>query len=127
MEISRDIFEELVIFRNSCILGAFMMAIYDVLRIFRRIIPHGVVWVSLEDILYWIIFGMAVFVLLYRENDGALRAYIIGGTAAGILLYYLILGRWLVKWLSVRIYGVKKRLKKYTKAVTIWLHNRFKN
>lgn len=127
MEISESIFEELLIFRNACILGAVMMACYDILRIFRRVIPHGVVWVSVEDIFYWIVFGVAVFLLLYRENDGRIRAYIIGGTAVGILLYYLLLGRWLIRRLTPKIEGIKKGLKKRLERVTIWIRERFKN
>ncbi len=127
MEISKSIFEEMEILRNACLLGAVMMALYDALRIFRRVVPHGTVWVSAEDVLYWLLFGTAVFLLLYRENDGALRAYIIGGTAAGMLFYYLLLGRWLVRRLSIYISKGKKRLKKLAKAVTIWLHKRFRN
>ncbi len=126
MEISGNIYEELAIFRNSCILGAVMMALYDGIRLFRRVIPHGTVWVSVEDFCYWMIFGAALFVLMYRENDGALRGYIIGGTAAGILLYYLLVGTRLVKWLSSWIFRIKKRLKKSAKEVTMKLHHLFK-
>ena len=57
--------------------GAGLMALYDLLRLFRALVPHGWLWVGVEDLLYWIFAGLAVFYLLYEENDGALRLYVI--------------------------------------------------
>ena len=45
--------------------GAGLMALYDLLRLFRALVPHGWLWVGVEDLLYWIFAGLAVFYLLY--------------------------------------------------------------
>lgn len=110
--ISGSITQELTIFFRAALLGAALMLFYDVLRIFRRLIPRGIVLVSVEDVLYWLIFGLAVFLLLYRENDGTLRGFIVGGTALGLILYYALLGRWMMPGISRVIRAMKKRLKK---------------
>lgn len=127
MEVSAGIFHELLVLGEAFLLGIAFMACYDIIRIFRRSVCHGIVWVSIEDACYWIAFGIAVFLLLYRENDGAIRAYVLGGTVLGILFYYLILGRWFVKKISPGIYRIKKSLKKRLEKVTIWIKKRFKN
>ena len=67
--------------------GAGLMALYDVLRVFRMLIRHSWLWVGLEDLGYWIFAGFAVFYLLYRENDGALRLYVIGTVGVVMILY----------------------------------------
>lgn len=81
----------------SVLLGALLFLLYDLLRIFRRILPHGIVWIGVEDLLYWLIFTAAVFVMLYRENDGMLRGFVIGGIAAGMFFYYVLLSRFVIR------------------------------
>ncbi len=125
MQVSGTIAQELATFGRACLLGAAMMAGYDVIRIFRRLILQGTAWVSVEDIVYWGLFGLAVFLLMYRETDGRIRGYLLGGLAAGSFLYYALLGRWLVRWLGKWILVGKKRLKKACKAVTIKIKERF--
>ncbi len=58
--------------------GVGLALFYAVIRLLRRIVRHGWMWVGLEDLAYWIIAGFAVFYLLYRENDGAFRLYVVG-------------------------------------------------
>lgn len=58
--------------------GVGLAALYGILRLWRYLVPHGWLWTGLEDLAYWIFSGFAVFYLLYRENDGALRLYVVG-------------------------------------------------
>lgn len=67
--------------------GAGLMALYDILRVFRMLLRHNWFWVGIEDLGYWIFAGFAVFYLLYRENDGALRLYVIGTIWVVMILY----------------------------------------
>ena len=67
--------------------GAGLMALYDLLRLFRALVPHGWLWVGVEDLLYWIFAGLAVFYLLYEENDGALRLYVISNIFLTMIVY----------------------------------------
>ena len=124
MSVSGSIQNEMMLFGNAVLLGAALMLLYDVIRICRRILPRGIILVSIEDVIYWIVFGVAVFILLYRENDGAVRGFIVGGIAAGLFLYYQLLGRWLMKWMGILIRSLKKRLKKAMEKVKIKLIKR---
>lgn len=67
--------------------GAGLMALYDILRIFRVIVRHSWLWIGLEDLGYWIFAGFAVFYLLYRENDGVIRLYVIGTVLTAMAVY----------------------------------------
>ena len=64
---SEGILFELQFFSRAFILGVLMMIAYDGVRIFRRIIPHGVAAVALEDLLYWLVCGVCIFRMLYLE------------------------------------------------------------
>ena len=121
MTVSDSILREIMVFLSSMALGAALMILYDIIRIFRRILPRGIVWVSVEDILYWLFFGTSVFILLYRENDGAIRGFIVGGIALGLSLYYLLLGRRMMRRIGRSIRSIKKRLKKLRENVKIKL------
>lgn len=147
MTVSETIGQEAVILGISVLVGAGLFLFYDILRIFRRIVPHGTIWISVEDFLYWLVCTGTVFVMLYQENDGMVRGFALGGVVLGMLLYYALLSRFVIKAnvlvlktvLGVlkkvlgfffrplyrvlkRIWGfVKKRLKKFLRAVKIGL------
>lgn len=78
---------ELQFFSKAFLLGVLMMIAYDVIRIFRRLIPHGTAAVAVEDILYWLICGVNIFCMLYLENSGAIRGFAIAAVVLGMLLY----------------------------------------
>ena len=57
----------------SFLLGAVLMVSYDLLRLFRLLVPHGSLWTGLEDIFYWIYCAVMTFSLLFWENSGVVR------------------------------------------------------
>jgi spore cortex biosynthesis protein YabQ len=126
MSAAENIIAELLILKDAFLVGLAMVVVYDLFRLLRRIIPHGVIWISIEDSIYWILFGVLFFVLLYRENDGVMRLYIVIGIIIGAVAYYLLIGRFLFRFLADNIIKLKKQLKKMRKAVTIWIVKRFK-
>ncbi len=97
---SPGILKELHFFGLAVLRGMLILALYDLIRIFRRVAPHGVWTVALEDLCYWIGTALLIFQLLYRENDGALRGYALLAVGVGMLVYHQIFGNWLVNWIS---------------------------
>ena len=87
--------------------GGWLMLVYDTLRVFRLMIRHSAFAVGLEDFFYWIGAGVVTFNLLYQQNDGGLRAYVIGGVLGGMILYDRMISRIFFK-------GLKKLGKKFT-------------
>ncbi len=147
MMVSETIGQEAVFLGTSILLGAGLFFLYDILRIFRRIVPHGNIWIGVEDFIYWLICTGAVFVMLYQENDGMVRGFAMGGIVLGMLLYYLVFSRFVIR-INVlvlkavlgfwkKIFGflfhpvlricrkilefIRKRLKKLLKAVKMGL------
>lgn len=98
MVVSETIGQEALFLGIACLVGAGLFFLYDMLRIFRRIIPHGNIWIGVEDFIYWLICTGTVFVMLYRENDGMVRGFAIGGLVLGMLFYYLLLSRYVVRF-----------------------------
>lgn len=97
MTVSETIGQEAVFLGISILVGAGLFFLYDILRIFRRIVPHGNIWIGAEDFLYWMVCTIAVFVMLYQENDGMVRGFAIGGVIFGMIFYYLLLSRFVIK------------------------------
>ncbi len=94
---SLGILKELQFFGLAVLRGIFILILYDLLRIFRRIVPHGVLAVALEDVFYWAGTALLIFQLLYRENDGAVRGYALFAVAAGMLFYHQTVSNWMVE------------------------------
>lgn len=97
MEISREIIQEADVLGGALVLGILLLWVYDQFRIFRRLVPHGTIWVGVEDLLFWIASAVALFAMLYRENSGYIRGFAIGGVVVGMLIYNLLLSRFVVK------------------------------
>lgn len=97
MNVSGTILKEAEILWKAFATGVILMLVYDLLRIARKLIPHGVFLISLEDVLFWMSSAVVIFTMLFRENDGYLRAFSIGGVILGMVLYALSLSRYVVR------------------------------
>ena len=117
---------------HSAVMGVYLAFVYDNIRIFRRIIPHNTVFVSLEDIAFWGYLAVEVFLLMYYESNGMLRWFSVAGALAGIWVYNKLLGRYYVHYISLFLKKIlqrcrrilKIRLKNEGKLLTIRLRKR---
>lgn len=92
--------------------GAGLMAVYDLIRVFRMVCPHGRWAVSTEDFGYWIYCAVMTFQLLFEQNDGILRGYAIACTMLGMIAYQKTISRILLKYLKKGQESIRIRLKK---------------
>lgn len=97
MKISADILKEADVLLASFLTGVILVLVYDLLRIMRRLVSHKFWVIGLEDLLFWIGSAITLFAMLYRENSGYIRGFVIGGVLAGMLIYNLIFSSWVVK------------------------------
>ena len=81
----------------SFLTGIYVTFVYDLLRIFRRVVPQGEFLVSLEDIAFWVYCALKVFLLMYRESNGTLRWFAVLGAILGMALYRRLASPLLVK------------------------------
>lgn len=77
---------------QSFFLGLAIAAAYDILRILRRLIPHGGVLSGLEDLLYWAAVTFFSFQMLQRAGCGTLRWFSAAGVVAGVALFEHFIG-----------------------------------
>ena len=84
-------------------MGIFITFIYDLLRIFRRVVPHRGFFVSAEDLFFWIYCGGEVFLLMYHKSDGTLRWFAVLGALAGMFLYRKLVSPYFVKYASLAL------------------------
>ena len=106
---------ENLILLHSAILGIYLAFVYDSIRIFRRLVPHNVFFISLEDIVYWIYLAAEVFLLMYRESNGMLRWFAVLGAATGIFLYKKLVGRHYVHYISLLLQKILHRIQRIFK------------
>ena len=88
--------------------GMSLMAGYDVLRLFRWLIPHGEIAVAVEDLFYWMVVSVPVFYLFLAFHDGMIRWYGLVSVFGGIVLYEYGLSR----PVRSRVSGFFNRLRK---------------
>lgn len=93
---------EMIFLSHALWTGVFITFAYDVLTVWRQIIPHKPACVSLEDLGFWIFCAIYVFLWLYRESNGILRWYAVAGALLGMVCYKKIVGTYFVKF-AVRI------------------------
>lgn len=101
--------EQVYIFLYAILAGALAAFLYDILRIKRRAIKTGVIIISLEDILYWLVAAVLLFLIVYNSNSGEMRGFIFIGNIIGAVLYESLLSK-IVITSSVMIINLIKRL-----------------
>lgn len=99
--------EEVNIFIQAVLTGSVVMGVYDIIRIFRRILPHNLMAVTLEDLFYWIGISLYLSVQIYLTSDGSIRWFFVIGTLVGILSFAAIFS-----WLGKIYKKIKKSIEK---------------
>lgn len=94
------IFIELEFFIISILWGGLIIVIYDSLRIIRNLIKHKQFVVAAQDIFYWILCGFLIFQMMYKHNNGIIRAFSIIGMLIGMIIYRYMFSDFLVESLS---------------------------
>lgn len=86
---------------HSLCMGVYILFLYDILRILRRVLPHFEWMISLEDIAFWIYCGVKVFLLMYYESNGTLRWFAIGSALFGMVVYWKFFSPYFVQYTSL--------------------------
>ncbi|OOB80464.1 MAG: hypothetical protein BEN19_04755 [Epulopiscium sp. Nuni2H_MBin003] len=87
--INQLVSEQAALFIECIKVGILMGAIYDLIRISRRIIKHFDIIVHIEDILYWVACSFISFGILYMHNYANIRLFALLGIILGAALYFL--------------------------------------
>lgn len=115
--INPDIMQELEFLLHSVTLGVMIMIAYDILRIFRRLCKHSITVIALEDLLYWLVCAVCIFLMLYRENSGSIRWFAVVGVSTGMLLYNGTISVHLTNKIADVLLWIGKYLKRILKVL----------
>ena len=81
-------------FLSAILVGAIIGLLYDLFRVFRKIVKHGLVAVQIEDILFWLAAITIMFYFVFKQNDGEVRLFSLIGTFCGVLVYFFTISKW---------------------------------
>ena len=98
--------QEVTFFLHSVLMGLVITFAYDWILICRRLLKHGRILMSVEDLIYWFVCGISVFYMLYRENSGVLRWFAVMGAALGMFFYKIIFKNRFVNIMSTYIHKI---------------------
>lgn len=76
------------LFLCGIIAGMGLLFVYDMFRVWRRVISHGTLWIAIEDIFYWCGSAIGLFLLFYQLNDGQIRVFFLLAAFVGMCLYH---------------------------------------
>ena len=77
-----------LLFITCILIGVIMGMLYDLIRIFRKIIPHSNWSVQIEDAIYWVVCALTGFSILYMHNYGQIRFFVFIGIILGSVFYF---------------------------------------
>lgn len=80
---------EIVVFAVAVLSGAIVRLVYKCLGCFREIIKHSLVFMGIEDIVYWIGAALYLSMQIYQTNSGRVRWHFILGVVLGVIFMSL--------------------------------------
>lgn len=107
---SQSIWHEIDFLIHTFLFGIMITVLYDTLRILRRLIKHGNMWIAIEDMGFWIVCSISIFSLLMEENNGILRWFAVLGSLLGMIIFKVTVSRFYVKYTTQIIQWVVRRL-----------------
>ena len=107
---------ELQFFAICILWGGLILLAYDFLRVIRRLIKHGTVLLAAEDLIFWVISAVLIFAMIYRQNNGVIRAFSIMGMTAGMLLYNMTVKDHLV---NIIVKGIRILIKPFVLLIKL--------
>lgn len=90
--ISQGIIEQGRLFIWGMASGAALFFCYDLLRLWRRLILHGQIWIAIEDVVFFLVSAIVGFQLLYPLSLGRLRVFFVLSIVVGAFMYHKLFG-----------------------------------
>ncbi|MDE6707684.1 MAG: spore cortex biosynthesis protein YabQ [Oscillospiraceae bacterium] len=105
-ETFRTVDEELLLFFGAILLGIPAGIVFDVTRLFRKLLKHNIILVALEDILYFILISFLMLCYISAFGRGEFRVYYLVGCFLGFMVYYYTLGAIIMRFSDILLMPV---------------------
>jgi spore cortex biosynthesis protein YabQ len=87
---------EVYVFLSAMASGLTAGFLYDIIRMKRKALKTKMAMVAFEDIAFWIITSILIFVTAYVSNQGEIRMYFFLAVLIGVVFYYAFMSRWVI-------------------------------
>lgn len=84
---------QLYVFLIMAASGAIASLLFDLFRVWRRIIRPGLISTGISDLIFWIMAGTGIFAVMFNVNSGEARWYEFMGLILGAIIYFLVFSR----------------------------------
>ncbi|MBR0277761.1 MAG: spore cortex biosynthesis protein YabQ, partial [Clostridia bacterium] len=108
---------QLFLFAVYCFCGVLTGFLFDTFRISRKLIKTNVLTTSLEDIFFWIITSLVVFIISLKFNDGEIRWYMFAGMLIGAGLYLKTISKFIISLFVFLIIMIKNIIVRILKII----------
>ena len=71
--------------------------LFDFFRIQREVLKTCDFITYIQDILFWIVSGLIIIFVIMKYTNGEIRIYMVLGIILGILIYFLIISKYIMK------------------------------
>lgn len=95
----------------SLLAGVITGVLYDVYRIMRGFNTPNRIITFIEDLLFWILTSIIIFIFLLHTNFAYMRGYVYLSIATGIIIYISFISRYFIKLQYKIIKGVAKLIR----------------
>lgn len=116
---SQMVSNQSMLFITAVEIGILMGVLFDLIRIFRKLIKHPNFFVQIEDMLYWVLCGFVAFYMLYICNYAEIRPYIFIGIVLGGIFYFCTFSIIFMKIATIVINYIKKLIQKLVQLLLI--------
>lgn len=91
---------EVTVFLSAMGSGAAAGFIYDLFRLKRRAMKTKAFLIGLEDIVFWVMTSILMFITAYFSSEGEVRLYFLFAAFIGVLIYYWLFSNWVIQILT---------------------------
>lgn len=122
-----SLYDQIKILIIFAITGIIIGLLFDFFRIQRKVIKTFDFITYLQDALFWILSGIVLIISIMNFTNGEIRSYMILGIIIGVVLYFNIFSKYImkisvgianffIKIVHILISPIKKLSKKFKKS-----------
>lgn len=92
-----------ILYNQLYVLGIFIVTgiviglIFDVFRAQRRVVKTSNFITYIQDFVFWILSGLVIIIASVTYTNGEIRSYMVWGLICGLIFYFFILSKYILK------------------------------